>query len=139
MIRKSLPREIETILASEDQEFLAKLQILLSKSATPSVKSEEISPSLPNPQVFKTPQKSPLLKGPSTTGSDRDSTNLKNFFQNLLNKNAPSNSSLSSAPSLTHSSSTSSIQNIDQTPTGIPNSPQNNTVSPLQNPSESNA
>ncbi|CAF0772619.1 unnamed protein product [Brachionus calyciflorus] len=141
-IRKSLPREVETIIASEDQEFLAKLQILLSKSTTPSVKSEEISPSVQMPpQVFKTPQKPPLLKGPSTTGTDRDSTNLKNFFQNLLNKNAPSSAPLtSSAPTLPTSSSASNLANIEQTPTGIPNSPPQVNVSPLPNQSsESNA
>ena len=91
-------------------------------------------------QGFKTPQKPPL-KGSSTTGTDRDSTNLKNFFQNLLNKNAPSNASaVSSAPTLPTSTSSSNISGIDQTPTGIPNSPPQGTVSPLPTQSsESNA
>lgn len=142
-IRKSLPREVETIIANEDQEFLAKLQILLSKSTTPSGKAqEEMSPSMQmGGPTFKTPQKPPLLKGPSTTGTDRDSTNLKNFFQNLLNKNAPSNAPVtSSAPTLQTSSSGSNLAGIDQTPTGIPNSPPQVPISPLPNPSsESNA
>lgn len=39
-IRKSLPgRELETILATDDQEFLAKLQIILNKSSAPPTKS----------------------------------------------------------------------------------------------------
>lgn len=117
---------------------------------------------MPTPSVYKTPQKPPLHKGASTTGTDRDSTNLKNFFQNLLNKNAPSTSSaavVASAPIIasTPSTTSSSNANIDQTPTGklkklslkkiineaklnfplgIPNSPPN-VNSP--NPAESNA
>ena len=33
-IRKAMPREVETVLASEDQEFLSKLQVLLNKNAS---------------------------------------------------------------------------------------------------------
>jgi hypothetical protein len=44
-IRKTTPREVETVLAIEDQEFLAKLQALLVKNAPSSkpVKLNEIS------------------------------------------------------------------------------------------------
>lgn len=39
-IRKSMPgRELETILSTDDQEFLAKLQIILNKSSAPPTKS----------------------------------------------------------------------------------------------------
>lgn len=39
-IRKSMPgRELETILSTDDQEFLAKLQIILNKSTAPPTKS----------------------------------------------------------------------------------------------------
>ena len=39
-IRKPLTRDsVETILAHDDQEFLAKLQIILNKSSTPPTKS----------------------------------------------------------------------------------------------------
>lgn len=39
-IRKSLPgRELETILATDDQDFLARLQITLNKSTAPTTKS----------------------------------------------------------------------------------------------------
>ena len=34
-----MQRDVETVVAYEDQEFLSKLQILLNKTATPSVKS----------------------------------------------------------------------------------------------------
>ena len=35
-IRKSTPREVETVLAIEDQEFLSKLQVLLNKTSSTS-------------------------------------------------------------------------------------------------------
>ena len=56
------------------------------------------------PQTMKTPLKPPAqaLKGSNPTAPD--STNLKNFFQNLLNKNAPTNPA------------SSSMTNIIQTP-----------------------
>jgi dynein light intermediate chain 1 len=37
-IRKPLQRDVETAVAQDDQEFLAKLQIILNKASTPSVK-----------------------------------------------------------------------------------------------------
>lgn len=53
------------------------------------------------PTVLKTPHKPPVHKSSNPNGTD-NSTNLKNFFQNLLNKNAPSSStsqtSMSSPP-----------------------------------------
>ena len=50
------------------------------------------------PPSLKTPHKPPIHKGPASTGTD--STNLKNFFQNLLNKNAPTTPvSASTSPS----------------------------------------
>ena len=59
------------------------------------------------PQTMKTPLKPPAqaLKGNNPTAPD--STNLKNFFQNLLNKNAPTNTSSSSLTSLIQSTPTS--------------------------------
>jgi hypothetical protein len=37
-IRKPLQRDVEIVTAIEDQEFLAKLQIIFNKSATPNMK-----------------------------------------------------------------------------------------------------
>lgn len=47
------------------------------------------------PTVLKTPHKPPVHKASNPNGTD--STNLKNFFQNLLNKNAPTTSATSAA------------------------------------------
>ncbi len=82
--------DLETVLATEDQEFLSKLQLQLNKSSSASVKPEEISPSQASgpARMIDQPNRIPN-KPPQPT----DSTNLKNFFQNLLNKNAPSSSS----------------------------------------------
>lgn len=44
-IRKPLQRDVETVIAYEDQEFLSKLQLLLNKTATPTVKSVSFFPS----------------------------------------------------------------------------------------------
>jgi hypothetical protein len=33
-IRKAMPREVETVQSSEDQEFLSKLMVVLNKNAT---------------------------------------------------------------------------------------------------------
>ena len=33
-----MQRDVETVVAQDDQEFLAKLQIILNKASTPSVK-----------------------------------------------------------------------------------------------------
>lgn len=44
------------------------------------------------PAVLKTPHKPAAHKSANANGTD--STNLKNFFQNLLNKNAPSSASM---------------------------------------------
>lgn len=101
-IRKPLYRDVETVYAIEDQEFLSRLQIVLNKATTPATKTDDANPSSNSssntPTSIKTPVKPTptLLKGSNPNAPD--STNLKNFFQNLLNKNAPSTSS-SSAPS----------------------------------------
>ena len=90
-IRKPMQRDVETVVAIEDQDFLSKLQIVLNKTSTPSLKQEDI-PTGMNASVntsvqAKTPQSKPPKIG--TNPNAPDSTNLKNFFQNLLNKNAP--------------------------------------------------
>lgn len=104
-IRKPLPRDVETVVAYEDQEFLSKLQILLNKTATPAVKSDDLASMVSNPGpspvslgggAHKTPHKPPVLKN---NPNQPDSTNLKNFFQNLLNKNAPTPASTTSPAS----------------------------------------
>jgi len=33
-----MQRDVETVVAQDDQEFLSKLQIILNKASTPSVK-----------------------------------------------------------------------------------------------------
>ena len=66
---------------------------------------------------IKTPHKPPVLKN---NPNQPDSTNLKNFFQNLLNKNAPTPAN-SSTPSAAASSSSESTQRAsigDQTQSG---------------------
>lgn len=97
-IRKPLQRgDVETVVAVEDQDFLSRLQLVLNKNSTPSVKQDDLSSPTINAsasqsaQAHKTPHKpaSQVLKGANPNAPD--STNLKNFFQNLLNKNAPSN------------------------------------------------
>lgn len=90
-IRKPLQRDNEVIIsATDDQDFLSKLQIQLNKAASPSVKQEEIQSN--TPITATTSPKTPPHKTPtksSTAGPD--SNNLKSFFQNLLAKNAPNN------------------------------------------------
>ena len=49
-----------------------------------------------SPPVIKTPHKPTAIK-PNNPNAP-DSTNLKNFFQNLLNKNAPTSTSVSNVP-----------------------------------------
>lgn len=103
-------REVETVNATDDQEFLAKLQIQLNKTPIQTVKQEDSiqqTTVTTTPATIKTPHKQPALKGPNPNAPD--STNLKNFFQNLLNKNAPtsaaggfSNVQSSTAPSHDH-------------------------------------
>lgn len=134
-IRRPLPREVETILASEDQEFLAKLQMILNK-ANP-IKTEEMSTPQPINVPSATPQTTKPTK-PIKSSNGTDSTNLKNFFQNLLNKNAPSSSSIMTTPMSAPTLPTSnSGTNLDQTPPGIPNSASAST-SPQQQQSINN-
>ena len=98
-IRKAIQRDVETIIANEDQEFLSKLQILLNKNTTTAVKAEDMGSmqqmnmTTTSPPVLKTPHKPTAIK-PNNPNAP-DSTNLKNFFQNLLNKNAPSSTTAS--------------------------------------------
>jgi hypothetical protein len=97
--RKTLQRDYELVQAIDDQEFLSKLQILLNKATTTPVKQEEISSvptAIPSTPISTTTP--PRVSSRQTP----DSTNLKSFFQNLLNKNAPNpTSSLNSVNSAT--------------------------------------
>lgn len=136
-IRKSMPREVETVLASEDQEFLSKLQVLLNKSAL-TTKADEmnslpsISPQNTTPPGIKAQHKPPMHKGASQTGTD--STNLKNFFQNLLNKNTPSTPANLTSPAVSTGESSSA--------TGSPVAPNQQTTSVnlnTPNPNDSTA
>lgn len=112
-LRKPAQRDVETVIAVEDQDFLSKLQLVLNKASTPSVKQEDMNlsqsmnASNTTPQTLKTPHKPvvQVLKGANPNAPD--STNLKNFFQNLLNKNAPSNASLATAAPTNQDSSSS--------------------------------
>jgi dynein light intermediate chain 1 len=128
-IRKPLQRDVETVIAYEDQEFLSKLQILLNKTATPSVKSDDLASMVSNPGpspvslgggAHKTPHKTPVLKN---NPNQPDSTNLKNFFQNLLNKNAPSPATNAT---LLSSSANSAPEVKVENPTASPNNPSTN-------------
>lgn len=66
-----------------------------------SMSQQSISNSAPSVGI-KTPDKA---RAPRGTANQPDSTNLKNFFQNLLNKNAP-------APANSSSSSNETSQRI---------------------------
>lgn len=112
-IRKPTTRDIETVIAIEDQDFLSKLQLVLNKTSAPSNKQvnqpeiqilkvfvfkffvfclnkEEISPAMNAASSSVPSLKNTKSQVGKNAGSGApDSTNLKNFFQNLLNKNAP--------------------------------------------------
>lgn len=98
-IRKPTQRDVETVIAVEDQDFLSRLQLVLNKTSTPSIKQEDI----PSPDsravgsgAATKPSTPSKPKIPNTNAPD--STNLKNFFQNLLNKNAPLTTPVSTNP-----------------------------------------
>ncbi len=93
-IRKPTQRgDLETVMAAEDQEFLSKLQLQLNKTSSSSIKPDDSSQTnqhRPSDQPLKAPHKSPQQQLKGANPNQPDSTNLKNFFQNLLNKSAPS-------------------------------------------------
>jgi len=125
-IRKPLYRDVETVYAIEDQDFLSRLQIVLNKATTPIAKQDDPNPSSNGsnntPSSIKTPVKPPPMVIKGSNPNAPDSTNLKNFFQNLLNKNAPS-SNVTPVPT---SSLSQMAQNLPGDQTNSNNSSESN-------------
>lgn len=73
------------------------------------------------PTVLKTPHKPPVHKASNPNGTD--STNLKNFFQNLLNKNAPTTSATSAAAAASAAMSSTTPTASPEVPSKLEKSP----------------